>query len=365
MKYLKGLLIVILSIVLLLGIGIGVLTILEYRPDTVVALDIDNNQTNLVAREEAYTIMTFNMGYAGLGEAEDFILDGGKSGRPDSKEIVEAYLSGIESILTEELFDFYLLQEVDLKARRSYRINQVSHLHEALGDTYSMQFAYNFKAPFVPFPLSFSDHIGYVESGITSFMKYQVEASTRYQFPGSFSWPLRVANLKRAMMISVLDVEGSDQDLYIINLHMSAYDGDGSLRAQEMELLQSYLETLRDEGHYVIVGGDFNQTFPDAVDIYPVNQDFYVAYPIEDTFLPLGYQFQFDPNHPSCRLLNQPYDPEDENTQYYIIDGFIVSENITVLGFNDILTEARAHTLNLGFENSDHNPVVMKFKLNT
>ncbi|PKK93608.1 MAG: endonuclease [Tenericutes bacterium HGW-Tenericutes-6] len=364
MRYLKWLLILILSVIVLLGLGVLLLTIFEYKPDTVLALEIKDNQTTTIQTETTYSVMTFNIGYAGLGKDEDFVLDGGKSGRPDSKSVVQTYLEGIESTLTENLFDFYLLQEVDLKARRSYLINQVLYLHEALGDDYSMQFAYNFKVPFVPFPLSFTDHIGYVESGLVTFTKYEVTASTRYQFPGAFDWPLRVANLKRAMMISVLDVENSDKDLYIINLHMSAYDGDGSLRAQEMALLQSYLETLKEEGHYVIVGGDFNQTFPEAKDIYPVLQDFYVAYPIEDNFLPLGYAFQFDPNYPSCRLLNQPYDPQGENTQYYIIDGFIVSDNLTILSFDEILTEARAHTLDLGFENSDHNPVVMKFKLN-
>ena len=46
----------------------------------------------------------------------------------------------------------------------------------------------------------------------------------------------------------------------------------------------------------------------------------------------------------------------DKDTfQYYMIDGFIVSKNITV---NSV------ETLNLGFKNTDYNPVQMKISLN-
>jgi hypothetical protein len=69
-----------------------------------------------------------------------------------------------------------------------------------------------------------------------------------------------------------------------------------------------------------------------------------------------GWQFAYDLSTPSCRLLNQPYDPSDtENTQYYVIDGFILSPNVELLDVSG---------LNLGFENSDHNPVQISVNLN-
>ncbi|MBR3175245.1 MAG: endonuclease, partial [Oscillospiraceae bacterium] len=71
--------------------------------------------------------------------------------------------------------------------------------------------------------------------------------------------------------------------------------------------------------------------------------------------LPEGFRYVFDLSTPSCRLLNQPYNPADtENTQHYVIYGFIVSPNITVTA---------VETLDLGFENSDHNPVFMTVNL--
>ena len=76
---------------------------------------------------------------------------------------------------------------------------------------------------------------------------------------------------------------------------------------------------------------------------------------LEESSLPEGFRYAFDTAVPTCRLLNQPYNPADtENTQYYVIDGFIVSPNVSV--------EA-VETVDLGFENSDHNPVCMTVDL--
>ena len=58
---------------------------------------------------------------------------------------------------------------------------------------------------------------------------------------------------------------------------------------------------------------------------------------------------------PTCRSLDQPYAGADkESFQYYLIDGFIVSANIQV---NSLATQ------DLGFVNSDHNPVLMMVTL--
>jgi endonuclease/exonuclease/phosphatase family metal-dependent hydrolase len=363
MKIIKIIGSLVLTVIIVAVIFVGVLTVFEYKPDDIEELEVNNNQTGLVPLDESIKIMTFNIGYAGLGEDEDFILDGGKSGRPESKDVVENYFSGIKDVLETYEADIYMLQEVDLESRRSYKINQYEEINTLLGENYSSQFAYNFKSIFVPFPLSLTDHLGYVESGLATYMTYQVSSSTRYQFPGEFSWPLRVANLKRAMMVSELDIENSSKKLMIVNLHMSAYDGDGSLRSQEMAFLKDFMVEQETLGNYVIIGGDFNQTFPEADGIYEVIQDFYVAYPIEADYLPLGYSFYHDLTVPSCRLLNQPYNPEDENTQYYIIDGFIVSSNILVESYFEDQLNPGAITLDLAFENSDHNPVVIQIKL--
>lgn len=362
MKILKILSKVVLALIVIAGLFVGTLTVFEYRPDDLEAIEITNNQEDTINLDQIYQIMTFNIGYAGLGVDEDFVMDGGQKGRADSLSVVEDYFDGIKGILNDYASDFYLLQEVDQKARRSYNVNEVDGITQALGETYSSQYALNFKSIFVPFPLSLTDYIGSVESGIQTLTKYSVTESERHQFPGAFSWPLRVANLKRAMMVSSFEIESSDKELIIVNLHMSAYDSDGSLRDQEMAYLKTFLEEQKALGNYVVVGGDFNQTFPAAADLYPVNSDFYEAYTIEDEFIPNGYRFEVDLSEPTCRLLNQPYDEDSELTQYYLIDGFIVSDNIEL---SQVAPEAlyNVMTINHEFLYSDHNPVIMKFKL--
>ncbi len=362
MKILKILSKIILIVLVIAILFVGTLTVFEYRPDDLENIEISNNQEEKIDMNQVYQIMTFNIGYAGLGKDEDFVMDGGQKGRADSLSVVEGYFDGIKEILTDYPSDFFLLQEVDYKARRSYNLNQVDGISETLGQTFSSQYALNFKSIFVPFPVSLTDYIGPVESGIQTLTKFETTMSERHQFPGSFSWPLRVANLKRAMMVSSFEINNSDKELIIVNLHMSAYDSDGSLREQEMAYLKAFLKEQNELGNYVVVGGDFNQTFPEASDLYPVNSNYYEAYTIEDDFLPNGYRFEVDLSQPTCRLLNQPYDKDSLNTQYYLIDGFIVSDNIEL---TPVQLDSPYHvmTINHEFLYSDHNPVVMKFKL--
>lgn len=354
-KFTIKVLIVLLSFV---GIILGYFTIVEYRPKDVEELLISNNVETMVELDQDISILTFNIGYAGLGKDEDFVLDGGKKSRPDSKDVVEFYLEGIKNLLITHQSDIYLLQEVDLNSRRSYYINEYKTIKESLGNDYNSTFAYNYKAKFVPFPVSFTNYLGKVESGILTFTKYQIKSSHRYQLPGAFAWPVRTVNLKRAMMVNVLPIKNSTKELVVVNLHLSAYDGDGSLRAQEMKMLKDFLIEQTSLGNYVIVGGDFNQTFPDAKNIYRIKKpEYYVPYQIEDDFLPSGYTFAIDiskPVKPTCRLLNEPYNKTSPNTQYYIIDGFIVSNNIVI---------NKVETIDHDFQYSDHNPVSISIKL--
>jgi endonuclease/exonuclease/phosphatase family metal-dependent hydrolase len=345
---------VVFALVLVVTIILSYFTIVEYKPDDIETLPINNNVETKVELSQDISVLTFNIGYAGLGKNEDFVLDGGTKSRPDSKDVVESYLDGIKSLLTAHPSDIYMLQEVDLDSRRSYYIDESNEIEELLGNTYNSTFAYNYNAKFVPFPVSLTNYLGKIESGIFSLTKYQVKSSHRYQLPGAFAWPVRTVNLKRAMMVNVLPINNSSKELIVVNLHLSAYDGDGSMRAQEMKMLKEFLVEQSSKGNYVLVGGDFNQTFPAAQGIYPAKPGYYVAYPIDNDFLPSGYSFAIDTTKPSCRLLNEPYDKTSSNTQYYIIDGFIVSDNIQI---------KKVETVDHDFQYSDHNPVSLSIQL--
>ncbi|MBN2541180.1 MAG: endonuclease [Bacilli bacterium] len=373
MKRALKIILTLLIVILVLGGGfILTLQIFEYRPADSTNLTIEHvpvgSNTTYVPTGTTLKILTFNTGYASLSQTEDFVMDGGVKGRMDSQDLVETNIAGIADILESEAADFYLLQEVDTDSHRSYGTNQYEYYQTSLSTTSVL--AFNYRCIFVPFPLSFSQMMGKVNSGIATYTDYTTVSATREQLPGSFSWPLRLANLKRALLITKYPIDGSDKELVMINVHMSAYD-DGSMRAEETEALQSYMQTEIDAGNYVIVGGDFNQTFPDAVDIttgsndtvtydyvYPLKDPtFWQAPPLsEDWFVANGFQFGVDITTPTCRLLNHPYDTVNlDNNQYYVIDGFIVSSNITI---------SSVETLDKEFLYSDHNPVVIELVLN-
>ena len=121
-------------------------------------------------------------------------------------------------------------------------------------------------------------------------------------------------------------------------------------------MLKQFIKAEYDKGNYVIAGGDFNQEFPGALETYPnTHPDLWSPGTLDDSMIPSGWSFAYDTSSPSCRLLNQPYDPSDTaNTQYYVIDGFILSPNVKL---------ETVKTLDEGFKNSDHNPVQIKVTL--
>ena len=348
-KFLRVLLILLLVIIAAVGGLLGWLSAVEYRPEPVESLDFLRFSDEAVPVPEGagLKILSWNVGYAGLGKDSDFFMDGGKDARSADKATVQQYLAGIGNLLNEGAYDFVMLQEVDTDSSRSYGINEARAL--AFG---TASFAYNYACPFVPVPVP---PLGKVNSGLLSCSAYEVSEAERLSLPCPFSWPLRIANLKRCLLVSTLPIENSDKQLVLVNLHLEAYD-DGEGKIAQTNQLREFIESEYRKGNYVIAGGDFNQTFPGSLEVYPMRKaDFWTPGVLDDSLLPEGWRFAYDTAAPSCRLLNQPYDPGDsENTQYYVIDGFILSPNV-------VLKEV--HTLDLAFENSDHNPVELSVSL--
>ena len=334
-KFFKGLGIVVLIILILLVCAVLWLTIREYRPEKEEALKVPKN-TRTLSLDDSLRIMTYNIGYAGLDKSEDFFMDGGSEVQPDSKEQVETNLTGIKKVLTENPADVYFLQEVDKDSKRSFHIDETEYLKSSL----NMEgiFAYNFKCDFVPYPLPPIE---------------KVNSAARLALPESFSWPVKTCNLKRCMQETRIPLEGTDAELVLINFHLEAYD-DGDGKIAQSKMLAEKLSKEYEAGNYVIAGGDFNQTF-EGMDKYPItNTENWVPGIIGQDTLPEHFSFAVDDTYPTCRLLNAPYTGSYETSQVYVIDGFIVSDNITV---SDI------SVINTDFEYTDHQPVQMEISL--
>lgn len=336
---------------------LGWLTIREYKPDAVENVAVSGAGSTSIAPGDSLTVLSQNTGYAGLGKDSDFFMDGGKDVAP-TKEQQADNLAGLSSLLTGVGADVYFLQEVDTDSSRTRGVDQSTVYGDILSlggldgsGSYSSSHALNYSCDFVPFPWP---PLGKVHSGVQTLSRFDVDKAERVALPCPFSWPVRAANLKRCLLVSYVPLEGTDKQLVLVNLHLEAYD-DGEGKAAQTKALLDLLTAEYEKGNYVIAGGDFNQTFPGALEAFPMKDpSLWTPGVLEDSILPEGWQFACDLSVPSCRLLNHPYDPDPEGNQFYVIDGFILSPNV---GLDSV------ETLDMQFQYTDHNPVLARVTL--
>ena len=343
---------ILIGIVVLLAVGLfAYLTITEYRP-------ADTEEVAVVRRDDApafsgdsFRVLGWNVGYCALGTESDFFMDGGKQTRPDSESVITKNMEGIRDTLLTVDPDFCLLQEVDSGSDRSYNKQEVDWF-SALDFSRNSAYAYNYKCDFVPFPLP---PIGRVRSGLLTMSAWSADSAARISLPCPFNWPVSTANLKRCLLVTRIPLDGSDKELVLVNLHLEAYD-DGEGKIAQTKQLLDFLHAEYAAGNYIVAGGDWNQVFPDTEATYPnSHKDLWMPGVLDRSELEAGgWTLVWDDAAPTCRLLNQPYDPADAaNTQYYVIDGFLVSPNLELVS---------AETLDESFTYSDHNPVLLELR---
>jgi len=345
----------ILRLFLLIAIGIiiyfvGILlinTVNDYKPEGGVFDVAAFQDYPRITEKDTLSIVTWNIGYAGLGKNADFFYDGGKMSKPTEEEY-NGYWKGIlQQIQALDSLDFMLLQEVDIASSRSYGNNQHTLIEESLS-LYSGLFTKNYDVIYVPMPVF--DPMARVESGLSFFTRKRIIESSWRAFDGNRSWPLGLFMPDRCYSESVFKLSDTKL-LYIINTHNSAFD-DGSLRNRQLEQLYEHMRSAYENGHYVIVGGDWN-----------INPAGYTNGPFmsgDAAFSISGLQgvsgpdpdwlIVFDPDYPSNRDVSALYTPG--HTPTTIIDFFVCSPNVHVLGIE---------TLYAGFEHSDHHPVYLRF----
>ena len=364
-KIIKAIVIVIAAFALSFFAIIMWLTVTEYKPADSEVVDIvqigETEPEDLVTTDEPITLMTWNTGYGALGDNADFFMDGGKRVYTADKDRVMSNLDSMLGTITDVSPDILLLQEVDIDSSRSYGINTADYLAKGFKSESdkecSSSLAYNFRVSFIPYPIP---PIGRVYSGIQTVSHYKTSSSYRVSLPSPFKWPVRVANLKRCLLINRLPVKDStgaltDRELVLINLHLEAYDS-GEGKTAQTKALRSVLEDEISKGNYVIAGGDFNQTFSNVdISVYPHYEGCWQCGNIDTDEFPDSLSFIMDNKAPTCRSIDRPYAGADkDNFQFYMIDGYIVSDNVTV---------NKCETLDLGFAATDHNPVVINVTL--
>lgn len=344
--------ILLLVIVLIVGGFLVFSSITEFKPQAKETLSLEGSpEEGLVPQGQSLKLFSWNIGYGALGDNADFFMDGGTSVDTATEARVIENIEGVLNGIRGEAPDILFLQETDRNSRRSHHIDELAYYRSAFSG-FTSSFANNFKTAFVPYPLP---PIGKVDSGIATFSRFAVDSAERVSLPIPFKWPVSMMNLKRCLLISRMTVEGSGKELVLINLHLEAYD-DGEGKIAQTKMLLDIMEEERKKGNYVIAGGDFNQIFSTADgSAYPLQEGMWECGKIDVSGFDSSWQFLMDENVLSCRSLDKAYKDADKATfQYYLIDGFIVSGNISV---------SRFECLPFDFVNSDHNPTVMEFTL--
>ncbi len=345
------LLFVLLFALFLIGFIIYMI-VTDYKPGSVKQIEIKGECKSNAPDNNKFSIITWNIGYASLGKEMDFFYEGGDMTRPTEK-LFNKYWKNIKKFISDQdIVDFILIQEVDVHSKRSFYTNEKEAVENILPD-HCIVFAVNYDVKYVPLPLL--EPMGKVKSGmITASMYFPVDV-IRNAYPNIASWPNRLFLLDRCFIETRYKLD-NNKELVIFNTHNSVYVYDDSLRNIELRIIKEKMINEYVNGNYVVAGGDWNlnPAFGANMSIRFENNDIFkpTTLSMKENFLPAKWKYAYDKTYPTNRDLDSPYNKGRSGTT--IIDYFIVSPNIEI---------DTVKTINMGFENTDHHPVFMNFKL--
>lgn len=206
----------------------------------------NNRHTDQLQAGQSYTLTTYNIGFGAYEPTYSFFMDTGKMkdgdktrgkySRAYSRERELANTKGSIRTLMNLDCDFYFVQEADVKATRSYEVNQVQMLQNSLKD-YGSIYTSAFHSAYLFYPLT--EPHGKTESGLVTFSRYPVTKNIRYQFPVTKNPIVKFTDLDRCFTASYLKVD-TKRDLVLVNLHMSAYDKGGVIRQKQLKRLNEF-----------------------------------------------------------------------------------------------------------------------------
>lgn len=350
-RIIRRILLAVFLVLLLLAIILtAFLTANEFKPGQKVKVAVSHDATKELAREQEFSLLTWDIGYGVFGQNASYKPDGGDDTRTANEAEVGNYMTGILKQLQKMDPDVALLQEVDKDSTRSYRTNESSIIFKALPDMQGA-FTNDWLCRFVPHPL-----LGRVDAGIQTMSKFPISSAQRRAFPVPNHWPLSTIRPKRGMLVTRIPLKDTDRELVVVNVHLQPYEEQSESAAQQINRLKRVLEDEVTGGNYVICGGNFNQTFSTTyTDQFMNLPDVWQPDILEEEEFNYGLQLLMDSGVATARSLSMNYkENKDKDFQFYVIDGFILSSNINV---------KKITTKDLGFLYSNHNPVVMTLEL--
>jgi endonuclease/exonuclease/phosphatase family metal-dependent hydrolase len=317
----------------------------EFRPPP--RLDVEILPATGTQPGQTLTLVSWNIGYASLDAQNDFFADGGTNSRARSKKAVEHNLDNIADKLLEIDADVILLQEVDRKADRSHAVMQLAYFQRRFS-RFNRSYAENYRVPYVPIPLR--RPLGAVASGLLILSRPNPVSALRLALDSEFFWPKRIFYPRRCLLVNSYKLSDG-RLLLIVNLHLSAFDPGGILRRRQLRYIKELMAQETAAGNLMILGGDFNNVLPDTPtpEATDGTDDISWLISLPRDWTPPGWTWATDKSIPTVRTLGSPL--AANKTHFAHIDGFLLSPGIELKAVS---------ALDLGFTNSDHNPVVIE-----
>ena len=354
-KWWKIPLVVFLLVLVLAGAYVVYYVSHTYRIEDHLALEVKGSATEEAAVGREYTIVTYNVGFGAYTKDFTFFVDGGTESRAYSEEsAIQCIEETAKTALSFEP-DFALFQEVDTDATRSHHVNQVAQIEGIFAEAgnFDSVYAQNFHTGYLIYP--FSEPHGATDSGIVTLSSVNIESSLRRSLPIS-SGPKKLLDCDRCYSVSRIPADNG-KELVLINVHNSAYGNDASRGNAQMEMIFEDMRAEYEKGNYVVCGGDFNHDFTGTSrDILNHGSDetYTWCLPFPAELIPEGFSRCTDYAEgltPTSRNADLPY---EEGNFVVVLDGYIISDNVTCNYVQNIET---------GYLYTDHNPAVMRFTL--
>lgn len=288
---------------------------------------------------EALTVMTWNLGYGGLGAGSDFVADGGEHYFPPSGDAVRANVDGIAATLAREVpnVDVILTQEIARGGPVNYWVDLKKRVDWELRDR-SRAFFADFKTRLMPWPLRMTH-------GQAIFSQFALRDLEVVPLPAEDS---AIFGVKRRYAA----LASRSGDWTFVSVHLAAFDENATVRTEQLRELLVWAQREYEAGRHVVIGGDFNlrlveTNFPNTTE----ERFLFWVYPFPQDALPQGWRIGADATTPSVRTNERPYRAGENYTT--VIDGFIVSPNVAVESVRGV---------DLGFAHADHQPVIARFR---
>ena len=333
---------------------------------------VNKNKNNTVMLNTTLDCITYNMSYGIMDpdftyyKAENKMANGsstkGGSSRATNKDRVIINANGSAELVGKGVnssVDFILFQDIDVDSTRSYYVDQKEILTNSLSSMAGV-FAETGSSNYVVSPIS--SPLGRTDSRMATFSDKYISFRIRYSLPSNSEFMTKYGTNDNCVILTRFKTTGSSM-LSIINVNVGIYE-DEDIRQKDLEALLKIMDyELNTKGNYCLVGGSFGYLLNGTDGEFLNNmQSPSWSKNLPDTFNAdvlngIGYsiardEVAIDQNIGTVRDMSVSY--SKGGSFEAIVDGFIVSKNISV---------DNVSVIDNGYLYSSHNPVKISFRL--